>query len=82
VIDSETGQVPEDLVLKRKGEGLEVEIVDEPVAQIDEFCSEGADSFYSLDGSATRLRLCRLRAAILLSHGSLLAASAPGLSVG
>ena len=49
--DTETGAPPEDLVLKKKGETLEVEVDGETVAQVEEFFAAESDTLFSADGS-------------------------------
>ncbi len=49
--DTETGAPPEDLVLKKKGEVLEVEVDGETVAQVEAFFAAESDTLFSADGS-------------------------------
>ncbi|OPX55151.1 hypothetical protein BTE48_10325 [Oceanospirillum multiglobuliferum] len=48
IVDSETQQQPENLVLKRKGDQLEIEVDDKPVAIIDQFYTEGTAASFSI----------------------------------
>ncbi|WP_320044624.1 Ig-like domain-containing protein [uncultured Desulfobacter sp.] len=51
--DTETGEPPEDLVLKKKGETLEIEVDGETVAQVEAFFVPESDTLFSADGSFT-----------------------------
>ena len=51
LIDQSTGTVPEDMLLKREGKDLLVEVGGEVVVRIINFCAEDMHSTFSLDGS-------------------------------
>lgn len=51
VIDTQTEVNPDDLLLVRKGDQLEVRIADKPVANIDDFYGAGNHTLYSVNGS-------------------------------
>ena len=51
LVEEGTQQVPQELVLKRKGDVLEVEVATEIVAKIEGFYSKSMSATFSLDGS-------------------------------
>ncbi|MGL1930944.1 MAG: hypothetical protein OCC45_04180 [Desulfotalea sp.] len=51
--DPKTGKPPKDLLLKKEGDDLLVEVDGEEVARIDDFFSERADAIFRVDGTVS-----------------------------
>ncbi|ABM04554.1 hemagglutinin/hemolysin-related protein [Psychromonas ingrahamii 37] len=53
LVEQDTQRVPEELVLKRKGDDLYIEVDGVPIAQIDGFYSAEMNAIFSADGTLT-----------------------------